>query len=157
MKLRRLRRIVRLPAGDVWLMVAAQWWLARAASEVRRRPSGRLLSEANPAGASTAVAPGGDAVGEEDLALARRLALAVERVSENGPLRATCLVRSVALQRMMERRGLLGSRIHIGVRMVEGEFLAHAWVEWRGEILGDRPWHVGRFSPLADVAVAAGR
>jgi len=156
MKLRRLRRIFRLGAGDVWLMVVAQWSLARAASEVRKRPSGRLLSEANPAGTSSA-APSADAHDERQLALARRLALAVERVAENGPHRATCLVRSVALQRMMERRGLVGSRIHIGVRIVEGEFLAHAWVEWRGEILGDRAWHVGRFSPLADVAVASGR
>jgi hypothetical protein len=155
-KLASLRKLRRLQGADLWLLVAAQWELVRASVAVRTRPTGQLVSPASApaAGGAVRTTPGG-AGPDARIDTARRLALAVARAAENGVLRPTCLVRSVALQRMLERRGLSGSRIHIGVRMHEGEFLAHAWVEWSGEILGDSRWHVDRFSPLVDVGLAS--
>lgn len=66
------------------------------------------------------------------------VARAVERAARLVPFRSTCLARSVALCRMLERRGI-GHRLELGVRPVgpgePPEF--HAWVEHDGVALGD--------------------
>ena len=47
-----------------------------------------------------------------------------------------CLPRSLALTRVLARRGV-ATTMRIGVQTVDGELLAHAWVEWRGRALND--------------------
>jgi hypothetical protein len=82
---------------------------------------------------------------------AERLAVAVSRAGDYGVFRPLCLVRAVALNRLLERSGIRGSRIRIGVRMRRGRFGAHAWVEYGGRVIGDIPEHVESFAELADV------
>jgi hypothetical protein len=84
---------------------------------------------------------------------ARRLALAIVRAARFGVFRPQCLVRSVALSRMLTRRGIGGAIVRVGVRRTSGEFLAHAWVELAGETLGDADEHVGTFVPLTNLDV----
>jgi hypothetical protein len=84
---------------------------------------------------------------------ALRTAQAVRRVADHGLLRPKCLVRAVALSRMLEQRGISGSRVRIGVRRIDGEFEAHAWVELGQRVLGDDERHVSSFAQLLDVKV----
>ena len=60
----------------------------------------------------------------------------------------------VALQRLLESRGFRGSTVRVGARLERGHFTAHAWVEYQGHVLGDRDWHVQRFTPLAPIEVS---
>jgi len=77
------------------------------------------------------------------------MALAVARVAEHSPLhRPKCLERAVALDRMLRRAGIDDGRIRVGVRLREGGFEAHAWVELGGVVLGDEEWHVRTFTPV---------
>jgi len=76
---------------------------------------------------------------------------ALTRAARYGVFRPKCLVRSMALERMLRRHGFEGGEIHIGVRLEEGDLKAHAWVEWDGRILGDDPRHVRTFVPATDL------
>lgn len=130
----------------------AQWALLVAGARVSLRPRGQLVSAVRNAPPASA--------GEADASVhrrARRLAIAINRAATYGVFRPQCLVRAVALKTLLDRRGILGSRVHIGVRNRGGEFSAHAWVEYAGEVLGDRLEHVGSFSRLPDVAVLESR
>ena len=87
---------------------------------------------------------------------ATALALAVDRVSRLGLARPLCLGRSLALHHLLERRGIRGSEVRVGVKGGEGAVEAHAWVEWHGHILGDRPENVGTFLPMDALVVEPG-
>lgn len=124
--------------------IATALWL------VRTRPQGQLVA---------ARAGGADGtVSEPQLARARRLALAVDRVASYGPfvgpLRPACLARSIALSRLLEQDGIRGAHVKVGVRRREQRFEAHAWVELGNTVVGDVESHVQSFAPLADVRVA---
>jgi hypothetical protein len=84
---------------------------------------------------------------------ALRTALAVRRAADNGLIRPKCLVRAVALSRMLDQRGIAGSRVRIGVRRTDGVFSAHAWVELGQHVLGDDVRNVSSFAQLLDVSV----
>jgi hypothetical protein len=125
-------------------------------------------AEAVPAAApvgQSAVAP--DSIGEAGapgapldppvLTRAEALALAVGRAAEFGVFRPLCLVRAVALNRVLERHGIRGSRVRVGVRMRNGRFAAHAWVEYGDRVLGDNEAHVGSFVELSEVRLVDAR
>lgn len=137
------RKISSLTPRDWGDLVRAQWALLVAQTIVRRRPIGSLAT----AGPATREADRGR------LPEARRLALAIVRAARFGVFRPQCLVRSVALSRMLEQRGIQGGLVRVGVRRTGGEFLAHAWVELAGETLGDADDHVGTFVPLTNLDV----
>jgi hypothetical protein len=56
--------------------------------------------------------------------------------------RSTCLEKSLALWRLLERYGI-ASELRIGARKIDGKFEAHAWVERQG-IPVDEPEDVHR-------------
>ena len=84
---------------------------------------------------------------------ALRAARALRRAADHGILRPKCLVRAVALSRLLDKKGLPGSRVRVGVRRINGEFAAHAWVELGQRVLGDDVLHVQGFAELLDVKV----
>ena len=43
--------------------------------------------------------------------------------------------------------------IRVGVQHERGRFLAHAWVTWRDQVLGDRADWVARFTEVDDLNV----
>jgi hypothetical protein len=137
------KKLATLSARDWLELFQAQWALAAAQVTVRSRPVGTLASPP-----TALVAADLTRVPE-----ARRLAQAVVRAARFGAFRPQCLVRSVALSRMLEKRGMAGALIRVGVRRSAGEFLAHAWVEYAGETLGDADEHVGTFVPLTNLEV----
>jgi hypothetical protein len=121
----------------------AQWELLVAQGMVRNRPIGALATPTSNAAAADPTR----------LPEAKRIALAVVRAARFGVFRPQCLVRSVALSRMLEHHGITGGLVRVGVRRRDGEFLAHAWVELAGETLGDADDHVGSFVPLTNLDV----
>lgn len=140
------RKISTLSPRD-WIELArAQWALLAAHMIVRSRPVGSLATP-------TAVIRDADAT---RLPEARKIALAVVRAARYGVFRPQCLVRSVAISRLLEGHGIGGAVVRIGVRRNQGEFLAHAWVELAGETLGDADDHVGTFVPLTNLDVHGG-
>jgi hypothetical protein len=151
--LRGGRRLLQLDSTERRDLLDAQYQLLRARLELVTTPSGRML-HLQPASSPPA---GVDAHGIEK---ARQLATAVERAAENGPLRPSCLIRSIALQRLLVARGLPGGRIRVGVAGGSGStgpFQAHAWVEYGGRPLGDRAIVVDRFTAFDESAAAVDR
>jgi hypothetical protein len=141
------RKLAALSPRDWGDLVRAQWALLHAQAMMRSRPVGSLATPAN-------------AIANADpdrLPEARRLALAVVRAARHGVIRPQCLVRSVALSRMLNARGISGAVVRVGVRRKDGEFLAHAWVELAGETLGDADEHVESFVPLTNLDVRGSR
>lgn len=151
----RLRKLARLSSAELVELLAAQGALIRAQLQSWLRPVGSFVSPIAPAQPPSA-SPGA-AADAETVARAARLALSVGRAAENGIFRPACLVRALALTRMLEARGIHGSQLRVGVRLEDGEFSAHAWVEYAGRILGDRPENVTRYTPLSDVKLLEGR
>ncbi|MGH7720021.1 MAG: lasso peptide biosynthesis B2 protein [Gemmatimonadaceae bacterium] len=148
---RRVRRL----RGAEWLDLArAQGMLLRAHLLVSTRPVGRLVSApaSSDGWGGTRSGAGRDAAA--DLAAAEQLATDVRRVAEHGVMRAECLVRAVALNRLLESRGLHDSRICVGVRRLEGSFQAHAWVEYAGTPLGGQLEHVTSFARVTEVELS---
>lgn len=146
-----LKRALRQPPR-VWMDLAhAQAMLLAAQVMVWRRPTGELVAKAAEVNDGTTserpmakLAPHPTAV---------RYANAVRFAGTHGIFRPKCLVRAVAIDAMVRRAGIAGSRIRIGVRVLDGKFSAHAWVELNGRVLGDRRDHVRQFAQIADVRV----
>ena len=74
--------------------------------------------------------------------------LGINRVKRFSLLTGNCLSQSLALERMLRRRGV-GPALQLGVRLTGPKFEAHAWVEYDGRVLnGTQDVHT-RFTPLA--------
>ncbi|HEY9479239.1 MAG TPA: lasso peptide biosynthesis B2 protein [Gemmatimonadaceae bacterium] len=167
-----LRKLTRLSPREWADLLEAQLALLLAQFRVWTRPTGRLVSHSvpsspsapapsdasapqhHPAAEPSVLHPGSDSPTE---ARAEALALAVGRAAEFGLFRPLCLVRAVALNRVLERHGITGSRVRVGVRMRNGRFAAHAWVEYGERVLGDNEWHVGSFAELSEVRLVDAR
>ena len=74
-------------------------------------------------------------------------ALAIERAARRHLLPQNCLRRTLALRRMLLRRGCR-NHLHIGVRAGEKGLEAHAWLSAGGRILNDHPDVVERYAEL---------
>ncbi len=147
-----LRRLARLSTRDLLDIAEAQIELIVSQTIVATRRTGQLVARA-------ALDPFGDDAAPPNASPSsidprpEQLALAVMRAAENGVFRPLCLVRSVALKRLLDRHGFDGSIVKIGVRMSRGRFAAHAWVAYNDQILGDQEWHVKSFAELDQVNV----
>ena len=84
---------------------------------------------------------------EGDPVYARRVGLAVEAGLGMLPVHVTCLRRSLTLQRELQR-SRCRAVLSLGVRKVNGELNAHAWVEVAGEVVNDSPAIIATFLPL---------
>lgn len=129
-------------------ILAAQVALVRAQLEVWTRARGNLPIRA--AELAPAVTPAREQMEDP---VVTRIGRALGRAARYGVFRPTCLVRALALQRMLRRRGYPDSSVRVGVRRRsgggEGALLAHAWVEYRGAVLADEEWRVRQFAELA--------
>lgn len=79
-----------------------------------------------------------------------RIATLVNIAALHMPFPATCLTRSLLLGWMLRRRGV-ASQLRIGVRLTQGALDAHAWVEYAGIPINDRPDVVEQFAPFAEI------
>jgi Transglutaminase-like superfamily len=147
---RALRRLGALPRADLRRLVLAQWYLVRARLALAFAARGRLLAE--PAGSSHREGAA-EPIPEATL---QQASLAVARAAEFGLFPPTCLVRSMALERMLLRAGVREAVVRIGVRRNGSRTEMHAWVEIDGAVVGDRPERARTFTPLHDFT-GAGR
>lgn len=79
-----------------------------------------------------------------------RQAWLVDVAANHHPVTMLCLARSLALARLLARRGV-ATDLKLGVRRGEGQFQAHAWVEWRGQPVNDPGEPHTRYSSLEPV------
>lgn len=140
---RWLWRLRRLTGRDLRLLVEAQVELIACQWAKWFRPTGELLAW------SAEVPPRGES-GGIDVRAVESVAWAVTRAAAYGIFRPRCLVRSLAIQRMLRRRGIDSSTLNIGVRIRDGAFEAHAWVELDGVVIGDSRAHVQTFTRMTD-------
>lgn len=136
----RLRRVT---AQDLRMLLEAQLVLMSCQVAKWRRPIGGLIEW-------NAAAPAAGAASFDRGAVAS-VAWAVTRAARYGVFRPQCLVRSLAIQRMLRRRGVLTSALRLGVRKKDGSFQAHAWIELDGVVVGDTQQHVRTFEKVTDV------
>jgi hypothetical protein len=144
--LHTLRRLFAIPVREIGDLVVAQAHLLAALGAVRRRPKGELLRRARP------MALPHRAPDEQRLA---RLAVAVDRAARHGVFTPTCLVRAVALERLIRRANAGSAIVKVGVAQNAGGFFAHAWVELEGRVVGDEASFVRRFTPLEEFSALA--
>ena len=84
------------------------------------------------------------------LPLIKALGEAVNIASRHTPFPVTCLTRSLLLGWLFRRRGV-ASDLRIGVRLTQGAFDAHAWVECEGVPVNDRPDVSAQFASFGDL------
>ncbi len=82
-----------------------------------------------------------------------RTATLVNIAAQRFPFPPTCLTRSLLLGWVLRRNGI-ASQLRIGVRLAEGAVEAHAWVEYAGVPVNDRPDVGERFAPFAEILPA---
>ncbi|MEP7343969.1 MAG: lasso peptide biosynthesis B2 protein [Gemmatimonadaceae bacterium] len=140
---RKLRRISRREWRD---LASAQFALFVAQVRLWTKEKGGLTTPAAQAQPKTLPS-------DASIARAKALALAVSRAASFGLFRPACLVRSMALCRLMERRGIHDAVVRLGVVKRGGRFHAHAWVEYGGIVLGDDPVSVSDYETLVGVSV----
>jgi hypothetical protein len=130
-------------------LLQAQIALLAAQILVWTRPTGQLVAHSAAFAAQSLSTD--QSVEPATMQRAQQLGLAVSRAGDFGVFRPLCLVRAVAVHRVLEKHRIRGSRIRIGVRMRRGRFGAHAWVEFGGQVVGDNTDHVGSFAELSEV------
>lgn len=141
--MRAARKLLTISGREWRDLLAAQWALWRAEWSMKRRPTGALLADWSAGGEATAPAD------SAALPRAREIGTAVRRAALYGFSRPQCLARSLAITTMLEREGIEGAIVRIGVRPDDARLAAHAWVEYAGEIVGDSLAHVRGFQLLA--------
>lgn len=97
--------------------------------------------------------PRPDQITNADLAQARAVAVTrrLQRIANEMPWKSTCLVRALAGHLLLERRGLRGAVVRLGVSMENGRVSAHAWLVFGPDVLLGGESMDG-FTPLADLA-----
>ena len=135
------------PAATLLRVSYAQWELVRARISVALTRRGRLL---HPVAASPS------AVSDEAVGRARTISQAVDWASAHGLFRPSCLVRAIALERMLDSAGVAGASVRIGARRRGETIEMHAWIDLGGTVLGDLPERAGTFTPLRDFSVLDG-
>ena len=94
---------------------------------------------------------GGPMVGEDRiLTQARAMVRLVQGAAAWSLFHPTCLHRALTLWWLLRRRGV-ASELRIGVRLEQGRFEAHAWVERQGAALNDRADIGQDFAPFDTV------
>jgi len=84
---------------------------------------------------------------------AYRLAQLVEIASHNPIYPVNCLPKSLTLCWLLRQRGI-PAKLQIGVSIESKAFRAHAWVEYAGQIINDRPNINTDFSPFPNIESA---
>ncbi|MEE8379133.1 MAG: lasso peptide biosynthesis B2 protein, partial [Gammaproteobacteria bacterium] len=85
---------------------------------------------------------------EDDLSRAQLISRAVAIAGNHGLFKANCLKQSLLLWWLLARRGIL-SELKLGTQKIpQDTFSAHAWVEYRGNVLVDTVDVGERFLPF---------
>jgi hypothetical protein len=122
--------------------------LERARREIATRPVGNLVQ------VDTNAANEEENVSAPTIRRARLIADGVARASKYLWGSSTCLTRSIAIQQRLNAEGIFGSRMRVGVARQNGAFVAHAWIELDGRVIGDDALAVQMYTPLEGLSVS---
>ena len=122
---RRAIKFLRLGPAEKVSLIASLWFLPLIGRSLRR--DGLTIAGSrfvpNPSRRPGSLSP-------------ERICELVELATRYSPGKPNCLVRSLALQRLLHRNGYR-SELRIGTRTENGRFEAHAWVEIAGRVIND--------------------
>lgn len=128
----RLRKLARLEPWERLVLVRAAALLSVAVLLLRLlgfAKTRRLFAKGIVRGVAGAPSATQDRPEVEALALAESLARLVDVAVRHGFVSASCLPRSLVLNRLLAKEGV-ASELRIGARWAEdGTFLAHAWLD----------------------------
>jgi hypothetical protein len=141
--LHKLRSASRLSPTDWLYFIQAWFWLLVFDLGLRTRSFSSLQTFA----ARLSPRP----IPEKTEALIQALKTSVDHARHNHLYPMTCLRRALTLQKMLAQRGL-AAELKIGVRKEAGQFLAHAWVEYQGQPLGEAEKITENFAELKKAA-----
>lgn len=85
---------------------------------------------------------------DPDIVTVTQVERAVAMAGAMYPGRAKCLEQSLVLYYLLRSQGV-GVNCRLGVQPFP--FQAHAWIEYRGEVVNDVPEHARQFTPLASL------
>jgi hypothetical protein len=131
-------------------LVRALWAILGARISLRLTRRGALLEAGGSSPRTGVAAPG-------ELDRAREIAVAVRRVAQHGPIRASCLARALATRRLLAREGMHDATIRVGVLVREGQFRAHAWVELAGVHLVESDAELEDLAEVPELRLVGGR
>lgn len=134
----RIRRLVRLPPHQRWVLARAWWCLLVVDVALRIVSVTRLVPRAG--AARPRHAPLSPARVAELLEIARR----------HSPVRPSCLTEALVLARLLHAEGVAAT-VRIGVARRDAALDAHAWVEHPGQEPGG-PRDAGAYTALATPA-----
>jgi len=138
------RKLRELSSQERWLLFQAALLLPVMALGIRSLGMGRCQ-----AALARLVLLAGPALDESraSLAQARATARLVKAARNHGIYQANCLQLALTLWWLLRRQGIQ-SDLRIGVRKEATGLQAHAWVEYRGQVLTDRDDVSQRFVPF---------
>lgn len=142
--IRSFGKWLRLPPEDRRRTARAAFALLRAKASLRASSIQRAHRDSLSRGITPPVTPPAEA-----LTVARSFARAVERAARGLPFSTSCLDRSVALQRLLQRQEL-ATDLRIGVRQSPEGFAAHAWLELAGTVINDAEDVHERYSAFSE-------
>ncbi|MEH1906499.1 lasso peptide biosynthesis B2 protein [Nostoc sp.] len=79
--------------------------------------------------------------------LIKATAQMVQSAARYSKLWTNCLKKSLVLWYLLRCQGI-AAQLQIGVRLEQGQFLAHAWVEYQGFVVGDYQDVKQHYTPL---------
>ena len=137
---RKLRKAWALSRAEWLLLIRASGLLLAVELGLKLLPFKTLLALLRGSGVMKGERPVGHPVS------LGRMAYLVEVASHYHVLEPTCLKKALVLYRLLRRRGMAVELV-VGVTKAEGKFEAHAWLEHRGQVIGEGP-AVDRYAPL---------
>jgi hypothetical protein len=137
----KMDAVMSLTREEWGLFLRAWWLLLKIDWELKRRP---YLEVAQGGRQKAGKSGQGGADRKREIA---RVVKMVGVAARNHVRPMTCLRQSLALQRLLWERGV-EAELKFGVRKMEGELQAHAWLEWEGEPVGDMALTAGEFAVL---------
>jgi hypothetical protein len=127
-----------------WKILARAWVLLLVIDwGLRLVPFRRVKSLVNLQGASTEVAHANDVLGT-----IQRSQKLVDVAARNHLYPMRCLRQALVLQRMLGQQGI-ATELRFGVQKDSGGLNAHAWLEHKGQPIGEPQSIALRFAPLA--------
>jgi hypothetical protein len=141
----RLRQLAELSLLQWWIILVAIFMLPMIALSLRLsgfKQTKNRMSRLIPSRID------GISVSEGDLVHAQLISRAVAIAGNHGLFKANCLKQSLLLWWLLARRGI-PSELKLGTQKIPQEtFSAHAWVEYRGNVLVDTVDVGERFLPF---------
>lgn len=127
----KLAKLSRLGLADRWLLLQAATWLLAVDLGLRTLGFARVRDLLEGRGRPST--PPGDAASWRCV---ERMTTAVAVAARHHLYPMKCVVRSLALQHLLSRRGI-ASDLRIGVRREDERYGAHAWIECGGRPLAE--------------------